>query len=137
MEIKFYYHYKIWRIFLCGIMLMIGSMNILHAEILDNQVSKDLKKVYVNLDFQGAPLPEVFEVIKAKTDYSFVYDKKQITDLPPVNLRAENQSLETVLLQLASSHKLSFQQVNERISVKRVTFIAVGLFPQTFLSASK
>ncbi|WP_164675035.1 SusC/RagA family TonB-linked outer membrane protein [Anditalea andensis] len=89
--------------------------------MLHNQASKDLKKVFVSFYFEGATLPEVFDAIKAKTDFSFVYDKNQITDLHPVSFKAENQSLESVLLLLSSSHKLSFQQVNERISVKRMT----------------
>lgn len=108
----------IGKYYLYGFVVQLFFLNLMHAAPTKGQSSLDLKEVYLSLDLQGVTLSESFGVIKNKTEFSFIYDQQLIENSLPVNLQIENQSLESVLLSLAASHKLSFKQVDNRISVK-------------------
>ncbi|MFD2033839.1 SusC/RagA family TonB-linked outer membrane protein [Belliella marina] len=112
-----YYSKMIGRYYLYGFLLQVCCIPILLAANLTAQ-SKSLKQVFVNIEVENASLPQVFSILNEKTEFSFVYDSKSVNNLTPVSLKSNGESLEDVLLKLSASHQLSFQQVNERISVK-------------------
>ncbi|MCH7408091.1 TonB-dependent receptor [Belliella sp. DSM 111904] len=112
-----YYSQKVGRCWLFGMIMQVCCIPMLHAYELNFQ-SKDLKQVYVDIEVEQASLAKVFSLLDEKTDFSFVYDSKYINGLKPVSLKSEHESLEEVLKKLSASHQLSFQQVNDRISVK-------------------
>lgn len=113
-----YYLYVMGKYYLYGFVLQLLFLNMLLASNGNAQQTKNLKEVFVDLRVENASLSEVFTSLKSKTDFSFVFNKKTVDNLPHVSMQWEHASLEEVLLQLSASHKLSFQQVNDRISVK-------------------
>ncbi|MFD2033835.1 TonB-dependent receptor [Belliella marina] len=112
-----YYSKMIGRYYLYGVLLQVCCIPILLAANPTTQ-SKDLKEVFVNVEVENATLPQLFSILNEKTEFSFVFDSKNVNTLKQVSLKSNNESLEDVLLKLSASHQLSFQQVNERISVK-------------------
>ncbi|MBD8488581.1 SusC/RagA family TonB-linked outer membrane protein [Echinicola sp. CAU 1574] len=118
MKKKLYSLYKASRFCLIGLVIQVFLLNTLYANGIGNQSPKDLKEVMVTLSLEDASLEELFAKLKEKTDFSFVYDKNVVNQKPPVSIQAKNESLEKILYQVAASHGLSFQQVNDRISVK-------------------
>ncbi|AGA77595.1 TonB-dependent receptor [Echinicola vietnamensis] len=118
MKKKLYSLYSLGRFCLVGLVLQVFLISTLHAEGYANQDPKDLNEIMVSLEANNASMEDVLATLKSKTDFSFVYNKGMVSKLEPVNMHVTNESLEQVLLQLATSHKLSFQQVNDRISVK-------------------
>jgi TonB-linked SusC/RagA family outer membrane protein len=108
----------IGKYYLYGFVVQLFFLNLMHAAPTKGQSSLDIKEVYLSLNLQGVSLSESFSAIKNQTDFSFIYDQSLVEDALPVNLQVQNQSLESVLLSLAASHRLSFKQVDNRISVK-------------------
>lgn len=108
------------KYYLYGFVFQLFFLNLMYAAPSNGQNSFNIKEVYLSLDLQEATLSESFHAIKRETEFSFIYDRGLEDKSLPVNLRVENQSLETVLLTLAASHHLSFKQVDDRISVKQV-----------------
>ncbi|HLW19177.1 MAG TPA: SusC/RagA family TonB-linked outer membrane protein [Cyclobacteriaceae bacterium] len=106
------------KYYLYGFFLQLLFLNLMHAAPTKGQSSLDIKKVYLSLDLREATLAESFNAIKKQTDFFFIYDQGLADASHPVNLQVEHQSLEHVLLSLASSHQLSFKQVDNRISVR-------------------
>ncbi|QDH78223.1 TonB-dependent receptor [Echinicola soli] len=110
--------YSLGRLCLVGFVMQVFLISTLHAERHADQDPKDLNEIMVSLNVNNTSMEDVLATLKTKTDFSFVYNKGMVSKLAPVTLHVANESLEDVLLQLADSHQLSFQQVNDRISVK-------------------
>lgn len=109
----------IGKYYLYGFVVQLFFLNLMHAAPTKGQSSLDITKVHLSLNLEGATLSETFRAIKKQTEFSFIYDKELIRNDVPVNLEVQNQSLENVLLSLAASHRISFRQVDNRISVKQ------------------
>jgi len=110
----------IGKYYLYGFAFQLLFINLMNAAPTKGQSSFNLKEVRLSLNLEGVSLSESFNIIKEKTDFSFIYDKEVVKRSTAVDLKIENQSLESVLLSLAASHHLSFKQVDNRISVKLV-----------------
>src|SRR5690606_21724957 len=108
------------KYYLYGFVFQLLFLNLMYASPTKGQSSLDIKEIYLNLDLQEASLSASFNAIKAQSGFSFIYDQNLAERSKPVNLQVRNQSLETVLLSLAASHRLSFKQVDNRISVKEM-----------------
>lgn len=106
------------KYYLFGFLLQLIFMNFILAAPSNAQASLDIKEVKVSLNFEEASLHEVFEAIKQETIFYFVYDQELVKQAKTVDMKVQGESLEAVLLSLASTHGISFRQVNERISVK-------------------
>ncbi|AEL27380.1 TonB-dependent receptor [Cyclobacterium marinum] len=110
----------IGKYYLYGIVLQLLFINLLYAAPINAQGSLDMKEVYLSISLKEASLPEVFSEIKSKTDFSFIYDKKVFNKTRAVNIKANGQSLESILVDLAKAHGLRFKQVDDKISVRLV-----------------
>ncbi|MBI0397158.1 SusC/RagA family TonB-linked outer membrane protein [Cyclobacterium marinum] len=110
----------IGKYYLYGIVLQLLFINLLYAAPINAQGSLDMKEVYLSISLKEASLPEVFSEIKSKTDFSFIYDKKVFNKTRAVNIKADGQSLESILVDLAKAHGLRFKQVDDKISVRLV-----------------
>ncbi|WP_225444049.1 TonB-dependent receptor [Echinicola arenosa] len=108
----------IGKYYLYGFVFQLLFLNLIYAAPTKAQESLDITKVSLSLDLKEASLVEAFKEINAKTDFKFIYKDELVKNLPPVNLKLENESLESVLINLATSHELSFRQVDNTISVK-------------------
>ncbi len=108
------------KYYLYGFVFQLLFLNLMYASPTKGQSSMDIKEVHLSLDLREATLEESFNAIKKQTEFSFIYDHNLATRSPTVNLQVKNESLEFVLLSLAASHRLSFKQVDNRISVKEI-----------------
>ncbi|WP_230981321.1 TonB-dependent receptor [Echinicola salinicaeni] len=108
----------IGKYYLYGFVFQLLFLNLIYAAPTKAQESLDITKVSLSLDLKEVSLAEAFKEINAKTDFKFIYKDELVRNLPPVNIKQENQTLESVLVDLATSHQLSFKQVDNTISVK-------------------
>ncbi|WP_154859528.1 SusC/RagA family TonB-linked outer membrane protein [Cyclobacterium xiamenense] len=108
----------IGKYYLYGFLFQMLFSPLIYAAPSNAQGSLDIKQVYLSLDLENVSLSETFSEIHRLTEFSFIYDERLLNDTDPVSIRVEEQTLETVLLTLASSHRLSFKQVDDKISVK-------------------
>jgi TonB-dependent starch-binding outer membrane protein SusC len=107
------------KFYLYGFVVQLLFTSLLLASDIKAQGSLDLKEVKITVNLESVSLSEAFEQIKKITDFYFIYDRRELRGADPVNLLFEEETMENVLFSLASSHGLTFRQVNERISVKR------------------
>jgi TonB-linked SusC/RagA family outer membrane protein len=108
----------IGKYYLYGIALQLLFLNLIYAAPINAQGSLDMKEVYLSISLDEASLPEVFSEIKSKTEFSFIYDKRVFEKFNGVSIKAKDQSLESILVDLATSHGLRFKQVDDKISVR-------------------
>jgi len=108
----------IGKYYLYGIALQLMFLNLIYAAPIKAQGSLDMKEVYLSISLKEASFPEVFSEIKSKTDFSFIYDKKVFEKIKGVSIKADGQSLESILVDLATAHGLRFKQVDDKISVR-------------------
>lgn len=111
---------------LFGFLFQLVFFNLLHAGPSKAQGNLDLTTVMINLKAEKAPLEELFALIKDQTDFTFIYDDKQVKVNEKVSIEAKNTSLEEVLKTLSKDHRLAFKQVNDRISVKPIQGVHLG-----------
>lgn len=103
-----------------GLLLQALFLNMLLANNNTAQSVKSVKEVYVNMDFKNASLEKAFKIIEASTNFKFAYEKDDLDANVRINLRVRNQTLESVLLEIAKASSLQFRQVNQGIDVKKV-----------------
>ncbi|MEM9833740.1 MAG: TonB-dependent receptor [Bacteroidota bacterium] len=85
------------------------------------QDAKNVKDVYISLNLPGADIAEVFAAIEAETEYSFVYDSKDLPTDQKIYLATNNQSVANILVEVSRQSRLRFKQVNNTISVNKIT----------------
>ncbi len=115
----------IGKYYLYGFFLQICILNMIYADPTNAQNSLDLKEVNVSVSLEDAPLSSVFASIQAQTSYSFFYRDRLIEKIGPVSLEVKDSPLEEVLVQLSGTYRLSFKQVNNRISVREIPNVEV------------
>lgn len=76
------------------------------------------KEVNLSLGFENDLLTETSAELNMTAEFSFIYDNRLLEDAGIVRIQVQDQSFQTVLLSLASSHQLSFKQVKDMIRVK-------------------
>lgn len=82
-----------------------------------SQVVRNVKEVFVSVDFNDDPLSDVFLELEKKTEFRFVYDKRDAFLNNRFSLQETNISVEQVLLTIAQEFSLKFRQLNNNISV--------------------
>jgi TonB-linked SusC/RagA family outer membrane protein len=108
----------IGKYYLYGFSIQLLCLQLIYAAPTNAQGSLDIKQVYLSLDLENVSLKETFREIKKLTEFSFIFDSRLLEHAEPVSMQLQDQTLETVLLTLSSSHRLSFKQVDDKISVK-------------------
>ena len=84
----------------------------------DAQRVLSVKKVQISVHFNNTKLSQVFKDIESKTNYNFVFDKKNIDLSQRIHLSIKKGTVEDVLLGIARQGNIKFRQVNNRISAK-------------------
>tara|TARA_Y100001980_G_C14556834_1_gene351000 strand:+ start:29572 stop:32844 length:3273 start_codon:yes stop_codon:yes gene_type:complete len=90
-----------------------------------SQSVKSVKEAKMNVTIQDQVLTEALRVIEAHSDYHFVYKDSDIkrNNKVPISVKAENETIESILLEIAQKARVSFRQVNDRISVRSAEMI--------------
>lgn len=91
----------------------------LGAAVADNAVSqtRNLKEVKVTFAFENQDLSSVFDVIEAKTGFTFAFDNKEKIGERRVTLSVRQVSMVDLLLLISKEAKVKFMQVDEVINV--------------------
>lgn len=84
----------------------------------DAQRVLSVKKAKVSVYFDNTKLSQVFKDIESKTNYNFIFDKKNINLSQRINLSIQEGTVADVLLGIARQGNIKFRQVNNRISAK-------------------
>jgi TonB-linked SusC/RagA family outer membrane protein len=92
------------------------SMSILFAYSGKAQI-KAIDEVPVKIELQDASVQEAFSKIEIATGYNFVYNHREMRDLPLVSVSSSN-SLYDLLVDLSQQTSLKFKQINQNIHVK-------------------
>lgn len=101
-----------------SVLMQAFLLNVLLALPNNGQGFKSVKEVYLDVNFNDASLNEVFTILESKTGFSFGFDQKHLTDEVTIDLKANNKSLEYVLIEISKKTSLRFRQVNNDIDVK-------------------
>ncbi|NHE59570.1 SusC/RagA family TonB-linked outer membrane protein [Cyclobacterium plantarum] len=108
----------IGKYYLYGFLIQMLFLPLIYAAPSNAQGSLDIKQVHLSLDLEDVSLEETFSEIMRLTEFSFIYDDRLLEGADQVSIQIKDQTLETVLLSLSSSHQLAFKQVDDKISVK-------------------
>lgn len=92
-------------------------LQLLVAGDLKSQSAKSVKEVYLEVEFNGARLSEVFQEIEKKTEFKFFFDKKDRFLNDKFDLKKNRLTVENLLLAVAKDTEVKFRQVNNNISV--------------------
>ena len=84
-----------------------------------SQKHESIRKVKVTLDFHTGSFFKITGFIEEKTDFLFVYDRKDVVDLPMIRVQPGKQTVANVLQSIAKVTKLRFIQNNHQIIVKK------------------
>jgi TonB-linked SusC/RagA family outer membrane protein len=103
-----------------GMLLQLVFFNLLMAKDLNTQQVKSVKEVYVEVGFDNAPMHEVFSTLENLTNYRFFMHRNDIEKSLRFSLSWQSITVADVLLKISKDANLSFKQLNENISVKKV-----------------
>jgi TonB-dependent starch-binding outer membrane protein SusC len=103
-----------------GILLQLVFFNLLMATDLNAQQVKSVKDVYVEVGFDNAPMHEVFSTLENLTNYRFFMHRNDIDKSLRFSLSRQSITVADVLLKISKDANLSFKQLNENISVRKV-----------------
>ncbi|MEQ9443888.1 MAG: TonB-dependent receptor [Cyclobacteriaceae bacterium] len=101
-----------------GITIQLICFQVLLAADGNAQRIRNVREVIISVDFQRTTLHEVFNTIESTTDYTFVYDQRDIPLQKEVSLALSDRSVAEVLLEISRISRLGFKQVNNTINVR-------------------
>jgi TonB-linked SusC/RagA family outer membrane protein len=102
------------RYFLIGFLIQFIAFNTLLGKNGEAQLNAP---IHTNL--QNVSVRQVFDVIKEKTGYTFVYDAGEINSDKKVDITGKNLSVAEVLDKLTSQLNLSFKKIGNTITLKK------------------
>jgi TonB-linked SusC/RagA family outer membrane protein len=81
---------------------------------------ESVKDVRITLDIKDATLIDAIQAIESKTLFKFTYDEMDLVARKDISVKANDQTVEYVLLNISRIADVQFKQVNENIHVKPV-----------------
>ncbi|WP_194973816.1 SusC/RagA family TonB-linked outer membrane protein [Aquiflexum lacus] len=125
------------KLFAIAFFLQSLSMSILIAGDGNAQV-KSIEDVKVILALDKVKIERVFSELERQTDFNFVFSKRELKDVPFVDIYSKGESLYETLMALATQTNLSFKQVNENIHVKsqsvQTSKVTIRVVPEVTVS---
>jgi TonB-linked SusC/RagA family outer membrane protein len=105
-------------LFFVAFSLQCLTMSLLLASDGNAQVKK-IEDVKVVLSMKQVKIERVFTELQNQTNFNFVFAKRELKDVPLVDINSKGESLYQNLVSLAMQSSLSFKQVNSNIHVKK------------------
>ena len=91
---------------------------VLASEVTVAQKNTSVKETKVSFNFSSDDLVSVFDEIEEKTNFTFVYTKKELDKKIKFNGDYKDVPLFDVLLDISKKSNLAFRQFNKNITVK-------------------
>src|SRR5690606_11940871 len=106
--------------YLCyGFMIQLFTFSVLFATDGVAQY-RSVKDVRITLNIKDATLIDAIQAIESKTLFKFTYDEMDLVGRKGISVKANDQTVEYVLLDISRIASVQFKQVNENIHVKPV-----------------
>lgn len=102
-----------------GIILQCVFASLLIAEEGNAQKTKSIREVSIAIQLNDASLKEAFKAIEEKTNFVFVYNKKELDKDIHITKSSDNLLISEFLYDIAKVAHLEFRQVNQNISVRK------------------
>jgi len=109
---------RMTKLFIAAFFIQCLTMSLLLASNGNAQV-KSIEEVKVVLSLEKVKIEKVFAELEGQTDFNFAFSKREIKDLPLVDIDSKGESLYETLINLARQTNLNFKQVNNNIHVKK------------------
>jgi TonB-linked SusC/RagA family outer membrane protein len=106
---------------LYGMVLQCFFFSILFANEGSAQKYKNIKEVYVTIDFDNDDLLSAFTKIESVSDLHFAFNKNDLQRDIKLNKSYKNKSIYEILLNISQETRLRFQQVNHVINVSAIS----------------
>ncbi len=98
------------------LLLQTMLLNCLLAASIEGQ---NLKSVKITLSVHNITLEQALEQIEKSTDFNFVYNKDEIPLNEIVSIDVSDETLYSLLSNIAGQHDLAFQRINHQIVFKK------------------
>jgi len=102
-----------------GLLTQIVCFQLLLAANSNAQNVKNVNDVRISLALSGVEVSDVFRAIENETNFSFVYDQRDVPTGRKINLQMKDRSVADVLTEVSRQSNLRFKQVNNTISVNK------------------
>ncbi len=89
--------------------------------------TKSLNDIYITIKLQDVRLAEALEMIGDKTNFSFTFNGETLDKDRRISVRAENNSLASLLKDVSKYAAVKFKRVNGNIYVSRKTLFESGV----------
>jgi TonB-linked SusC/RagA family outer membrane protein len=106
---------------LIGIVLQCFCMSLLLAATGNAQERKSVNEVYIDLNLKNANLYETFDAIESRTEFKFNFEENDLNSDVKIDLFGKNQPVGVYLLEISKQAEVRFRQVNENISVNKIS----------------
>jgi len=104
---------------LIGILLT-ASLNSLLLASEGNAQIKSIHEVYLDLNLENEKLVDALKTIEKRTNFNFVFTKNDLPRDLRVSIDAREQTIGNILMEFSRQARVSFQQVNQNISVRKI-----------------
>jgi TonB-linked SusC/RagA family outer membrane protein len=94
------------------------ALSALSARPVDPQII-DINKVIIDVEFKNASLPEVFRVLKSRTELTFGYDDRISQSDVRINLVARRRSVAYILNEISAQASLEYRQTENAIDFRQ------------------
>lgn len=102
-----------------GLMIQIFTFSMLFAT--DGKAQyESVKETRITLHLKDVTLIDAIQAIESKTSFKFTFEEKDLAGRSGITVKAEDQTLEEVLLDIGKTVRVYFKQVNDNIHVKPV-----------------
>lgn len=72
-----------------------------------------------SVSYNGAQIVKVLSDLEQRTDYTFVYQKQELSDIAPLSISMDNATLDQVLDRICSETGLTYKKVNKTIVLRK------------------
>ncbi len=84
----------------------------------NGQISESIQDIYLSIDVKNNSIEKVFNEIRKKTGFEFVYDKNDLNK-DKLTLNVQNKSLAQLLKEVSQQTQLEFLRKNDNIIVRK------------------
>jgi TonB-linked SusC/RagA family outer membrane protein len=104
-----------------GLLVQCLLINMIYASDISAQSIKSVKESFVTLNLNNASLYELFRSIESQTSYSFTFSREDINRSYRISMNDSNINIGSLLLEISKETNLIFKQVNNNISVSKIS----------------
>lgn len=107
-----------WRVLLAGVFMQLFFIEMLQAH---EAFAQSVYAVQIELRVNDVSVKEVFELIEAKTEFTFSYSAADVDLAKRVTVQSSEQNLGKIIEQITKQVNLEFKQLNQVIMIRKAT----------------